>query len=1704
MKTAEIKTSSAARNQIQAKRQPFFSKEGQDSFFSNSKESSVSFFSTTGIQPKLTIGQPNDKYEVEADAMADKVVQKLSTDHDGVQSFAYQGNTALQTKCDSCEKEEEEVQKKEESSLELLEKGPEIQEKPIFESNAEEAVQTKAESDTATESSTDTSTTVEVSPTPLPAVQTKSEDHEKEEQDDQTAEPELQKKEAISTASDPPEEEDPNIQLRSLEMERTEYPIQFKRGPNLQLSSRGGSGSGTREQIVEEAQKMIGKIKARKNDGTGKRVGAEHLLEIFHLAANDAWADEVIENVKYVDQFPHWCGIFSVYAIKKAGIDLGFWEVGKGVSSYGTLEPTQDPQPGDIGYFTEYQHHCIIKAVNGDTIDSIDGNSGVESEVLERTRPRSQFHAFFTPFTGSETLIQNKEETSSATSTPDNLQDQLNVSAGKGSSMDETTRGQMESGFGADFSDVNIHTDSSAVQMSQGLNAQAFTHGKDIYFNEGRYNPETAKGKHLLAHELTHTIQQGASSKVANRKVNDQQEEKPNVQTGLLSEAKALGGVLVESAGSGSLRPLVERYAPGLYDLINGGLVTTFREKIFKGITKAIKKIKKAITNGTITKKIRELFAGSAERLKSWQKSTTDACASFYEKIQAIVSFLGELMDPVIQGIREELSDLAEIASGLWADFGKPAWKAIKKFAGKAWKWIKKKADWIWDQTKPIREHLSRAWRWIKRKIGIVSDSASSVWKAIKKLAAEIWDEIKGYIRPIIKPLKVIGGVLLLLSPLGPIILIYKGAPHVWDAIKWVYNNWAGWETLVQLKEYFANEILPVIKSGIQLLKGFFNSASKWLKGIVEDIKKGVKDLMKSLGIFEAIEAVKAIIGKVRSIFNSIKSEFNKFLDAIKEGLNPVLTAAKNLFTEIYNCVKPVFTFIIGLVYIASNPYMWPVYAVGLMARFVWALLTRELKLAAIDYIISLARSAVDYFKPAAMPDILWTIHQAGANAFFNKLESYSPDQKIQAVEKILNLLIDPQTYGGLVLGIVSGFVKQAIDLIVGIVSLTISMPSIIEGIINFIRRLIPDMEFLERIKERMDQIIEQIRKLINIETLIQDIRSFIEKAPEAFGEWLEDSIETGRGQMAEWGEKFAEKLMTSIMSMNNFNIGYFIGDILGRLIFEILLTKGIGLVISKLAQGVNWLRRGLTAIRNGARGMIGTIFTKAKEIFAKIMQNLRELFKRFGEKFAKLFDKLKKLLDDFIAWIIRAFKGGVKDRAQWILFTKRVGLMMDSNTSQEGYSKKRAKNLFRPTFSSFRTVARIATIPIRDGKDTYEGLWELRAVKRFGLDRVRSHIVGSLLQPKRIRYTDNPVVEIKQKINVGSGHMFKIEGSLTEPQINVYSNRKGLNQLLRDRREQLYDSSNDEPDIPQKKRALDQLMDQKKDLGKNIGKYKSAIDKLYDRPRARLITEVYEEIVELVNAMTRNLQIMGLDMNETNLPPTHVDFNPNGNKAGTMTAQPLTRVPGNTRGQTPIRSQTPPGWNLIDSDLRNTGAWVRAHLLSHRLHGPGKRDNLFPGTRQMNLNYMESQVEGPLKRLVWDEGKVMYYHVSLGYGNTGTFVDIPTDVHLEYADYDPESRQKSNYKRFDFTQNPPTATAATSLNSGSRGTLNEIAKTNGYDNMGNFFKHVIRERNLNGDYNHIDNVKSRLMSYYKNESVLDGHIYNLRLMMLSGDITMN
>jgi hypothetical protein len=70
----------------------------------------------------------------------------------------------------------------------------------------------------------------------------------------------------------------------------------------------------------------------------------------------------------------------------------------------------------------------------------------------------------------------------------------------------------MEQSFGADLSDVRVHDDAPSAEAAGSIGAAAFTFGRDISFAAGRFRPDTARGRRLLAHELAHTVQQRGAS----------------------------------------------------------------------------------------------------------------------------------------------------------------------------------------------------------------------------------------------------------------------------------------------------------------------------------------------------------------------------------------------------------------------------------------------------------------------------------------------------------------------------------------------------------------------------------------------------------------------------------------------------------------------------------------------------------------------------------------------------------------------------------------------------------------------------------------------------------------------------------------------------------------------------------------------------------------------------------------------------------------------------------------------------------------------------------------------------------------------------------------------------------------------------------------------------------------------------------------
>ena len=94
----------------------------------------------------------------------------------------------------------------------------------------------------------------------------------------------------------------------------------------------------------------------------------------------------------------------------------------------------------------------------------------------------------------------------------DSIESDISRETGRGSGLDGSTRGQFEGFFGVDLGGVRLHADSKAAELSRSLGAEAFTVGNDVFFGEGRFAPGSSSGMGLLAHELTHVVQQGGSS----------------------------------------------------------------------------------------------------------------------------------------------------------------------------------------------------------------------------------------------------------------------------------------------------------------------------------------------------------------------------------------------------------------------------------------------------------------------------------------------------------------------------------------------------------------------------------------------------------------------------------------------------------------------------------------------------------------------------------------------------------------------------------------------------------------------------------------------------------------------------------------------------------------------------------------------------------------------------------------------------------------------------------------------------------------------------------------------------------------------------------------------------------------------------------------------------------------------------------------
>lgn len=519
-----------------------------------------------------------------------------------------------------------------------------------------------------------------------------------------------------------------------------------------------------------------------------------------------------------------------------------------------------------------------------------------------------------------------------------------------GAPLPEGVRRFMEPRFGADFGRVRIHTGASAAALAAQLNAHAFTTGRDIFFAQGRFQPDTTEGRELIAHELTHVLQQRgvdyAGSFAAPSATEPGTVHRDKAGGSFLDDLLQKGSELVDFGEEAGWK-LVGHYAPDLVPILRGGpggIGAWVRDKAEGAAQSAFDKIAapaRAVVGAgdQLTARFKPL--GDAVRQAAGQIAQNDctplrlAAAKIEETATAIVEPIVAFIQPVVAKVKGFLDDV-------WNLIGAPIWDWIKRVAAVHWaqvQWlwdkVKLVAGWIWEQTATFRAMAGKAWTWLKNKLGIgdgpEGEAGLLQWVQGKLDAA--WAVIKARLEPYKQQITtiaaVVGGVLVMVSPAGPIVAIGAAVAGAVEGFRWIKANWGKGKAIVDARAYLQKTLIPSLTSAAGKLMAAVSRAAGALAGALTSVAGGFARaaaavqnslLSAAAGIVEwlagqaqrladwATGGLAALDAALKSAIQRLQTFLNrmlKFLAKVGEAVVDVWKIGPMIAGDIWNAIPP-------------------------------------------------------------------------------------------------------------------------------------------------------------------------------------------------------------------------------------------------------------------------------------------------------------------------------------------------------------------------------------------------------------------------------------------------------------------------------------------------------------------------------------------------------------------------------------------------------------------------------------------------------------------------------------------------------------------------------------------------------------------------------------------------------------------------------
>lgn len=536
-----------------------------------------------------------------------------------------------------------------------------------------------------------------------------------------------------------------------------------------------------------------------------------------------------------------------------------------------------------------------------------------------------------------------------------------------GRPLDAATRGVMEPRFGRDFGQVRIHTGPVAAESARSVHALAYTVGNQIVFGGGNYAPGTARGDSLLAHELTHVVQQAgarpeyplrigpaddhherAASAAANSLASvgptsaapagvqrlqrapddaaNPEPAQPAAEPSWWDKIKGAAGSVVDAAGNvlsmtGDLAlGVVQRFAPGVATLIQNvrskgivGYLTDMASGAFGGV------FGKLANSGGMIGDLLQTFAqlGGTVRTILVALSHND-CQPLFDAIGHLGDVIKQMAGDAWDKVKAFFAPVGDFFSNLWQKFGAPAVDFLGQYASDVWTGIKQIGSNIWDLVLAVKDKaaalFSPVWKWVKSALGI-GDSAedqNGLLQWVEGKLGDAWDGIKKLAEPVIAPMKAFAAKVADIIPLSKILnlrdTVHGWLQHAGDMVRNLQKQGGVTENQAGLRE----KILPAIKASIVSLGASISGAGSWVSSQIGGAVQAVN------GLFDALRS-NSIIGKFAGAIGWVEDKVKSLGQWAQDGVVKLFDLAGQGVAKLADFVEPVLDALKKLVGIVAN-----------------------------------------------------------------------------------------------------------------------------------------------------------------------------------------------------------------------------------------------------------------------------------------------------------------------------------------------------------------------------------------------------------------------------------------------------------------------------------------------------------------------------------------------------------------------------------------------------------------------------------------------------------------------------------------------------------------------------------------------------------------------------------------------------------------